>query len=149
MGLTGGPDLKARLLAVAQSGPSVQSEWAIRASDEMQGTAPRRTGTLVRSIKPRWKNRDVVGVYGAYWGIFIDRGTKAHTIEPRKAKALKFDYQGRTVFTRKVVRRRMGRRPFITAAAQNALRDVSLRDQIVQAWNRKRARGTGFRKFTL
>lgn len=144
MRITGGPELKARLVAASNSGPDIQAEWAQIAARDMARTAPRRTGALSRSIRPGVQGTKAV-VRGAYWGIFIDRGTKAHVIEPRDKQALKFQYRGTTVFAKKSHRRRKARKPFITEAAQKALQEPSVSAPIILAWNRRRA-GSGFRK---
>jgi hypothetical protein len=143
----GGPLLKARLEAVADCGPDILAEWADTASDGIRRTAPVRTGRGRASIRGRLTRRGA-GVFGAYWLIFVDRGTKAHTIEARNAKALRFEKGGRTIFARKVFRRRMPRNPFITKAAQDALVNGRLSDQIIEAWNRRRGR-TGGRRLDL
>lgn len=138
--IKGGPELKARLVAIVGSKLDIERAWAQDASKRIASAAPRRTGKLAGSIHPdESKGRAVVK--GAWYGVILDRGTKPYSIEPKRAEALKFQYRGRTVFAKKVNRRRLRRRPFITQNAQAALKSAPIADQIVKAWNRKSARG--------
>ena len=138
--IKGGPELKARLAAIVGSKLDIERAWAQDASKRIASDAPRRTGRLAGSIHPD-ESRGKAVVKGAYYGIILDRGTKAYSIEPKKAEALRFQYRGRTVFAKKVNRRRLRRRPFITANAQAALQAAPIADQIIRAWNRKSSRG--------
>ncbi len=155
--ITGGPLLRARLDAVSSEGADlIMAQWAEDAARNIRNAAPRRTGALAGSIKPGVKGASTrgrrslragvrAGVFGAYWGIFIDRGTKAHSIEPREGRpsttgkgnpALKFESRGATIFRRATFRRRMRRRPFITKGAQDALRASPWTDLVIGVWNR-------------
>lgn len=77
-----------------------------------------RTGELRGTI-------DIVDK-GAYWkrviararhGRFIEEGTKAHVILPRRGRFLKFVVGGHTVFARKVNHPGTAKRPFMANAA--------------------------------
>lgn len=165
--LIGGPQLKARLdNLVAEVPDAFKAQWAGDAAGRMSRTAPHRTGRLARSFEVRDHTTKTAGyakgaaVFGAFWAIFIDRGTKRHTIEPkpgRKAKragaqpSLRFFEGGRTIFARKVMHRRMGRHPFVTNAAQDALREAPWVGLCQQAWSgrklNRRGRVSGARTF--
>jgi hypothetical protein len=149
VGLTikGGPELRARLQAVIANAPEMERAWADDAAKRIKAAAPSRTGRLKASVRAG-TSKGRGAVFGAFWGVFIDRGTKPHTIEAHKAKALRFEYRGQTIFAKKVQRKRMRRRPFITKGAQDALAASPIHDQIIKAWNRK-ASGRAFRKLTL
>lgn len=138
--IKGGPELRARLAAIVGSVPAMERAWAEDAAKRISRDAPRRTGALARSITPgQERNKGVVK--GNWYGIIQDRGTRAYPIVPKRAEALKFTYRGRTVFAKKANRKRLRRRPFITQNAQAALQASPIRDQIIQAWNRKSSRG--------
>lgn len=138
--IKGGPELKARLAAIVGSKLDIERAWAQDASRRIASDAPRRTGMLAGSVHPE-ETRGKAVVKGAWYGIILDRGTRAYPIEAKKAEALRFQYRGRTVFAKKVNRRRLRRRPFITANAQAALQSAPIADQIIRAWNRKSSRG--------
>jgi hypothetical protein len=143
--IKGGPELKARLAAIIGSKPEITRAWADDASKRIKSDAPRRTGRLANSITPA-EQRGKGVVKGAYYGVILDRGTRAYPIVPKRASSLRFEYRGRTIFSKKVLRRRLRRRPFITKGAQDALRASPIYDSIIRAWNRKSAgrRFTGF-----
>lgn len=138
--LIGGPDLRARLNAISQIPAVFASQWASDAAERIKQTHP----PAKRAASQRFSTRSTktrAGVYGAYWWIFVDRGTKAHDITARKAKALRFESGGRTIFARKTHVRRIARRPFITRAAQEALTGSNgFSELVIQSWNRRRLR---------
>jgi hypothetical protein len=138
--LIGGPALRARLNALATVPPNFAGDWAEEAKDRIVASKPSSQRPASSKFSTKVSERRA-GVYGAFWWIFVDRGTKAHDITPRKARALRFQKGGETIFTRKVHLRRMRRRPFITKAAQEALRGGT--DLIIQTWNGRRRRGKG------
>lgn len=143
--IKGGPELKARLASIVASKPEITRAWAKDAASRIAADAPRRTGKLAGSIKDEDRRGKGV-VTGAWYGIILDRGTKAYGITPRATGGtLRFTYKGRTIFAKKSNRRRLRRRPFITQGAQEALRASSISDQIIRAWNRKSARGRASR----
>ena len=142
----GFPELRARLSAVATAGPQILGKWQYSTVQKARSTAPSRTGRGRASIHASKLTQTRAEVRGAFWLVFIDRGTKAHVIEPKGAsgsgrggkgdtKALRFEYRGETVFARKVHRRRMRRRPFLTKAAQDSLRATGT-GEIINLWNR-------------
>lgn len=138
--LVGGSALRARLAALATVPPAFAGEWAEETKDRIQATKPSSTRPASSKFSTKVTERRA-GVYGAFWWIFVDRGTKAHDIVARKAKALRFQMGGQTIFARKVRVPRMRRRPFITRAAQDSLRGGT--DLIIKTWNGRRRRGSG------
>jgi hypothetical protein len=136
--IKGGPELKARLTAIVGSKPEITHAWADDAAKRIKSAAPRRTGRLAASVMPA-EQRGKAVVKGNWYGIILDRGTKAYPITPKRAESLRFEYKGRTIFSKKVLRRRLRRRPFITKGAQDALKASPIYDQIIKAWNRKSA----------
>jgi hypothetical protein len=142
--LIGGSDLRARLAAVADVPPTLAAEWAAETVTRIRATKP----PSVRPQSSRFTTKATqrrAGVYGAFWWIFVDRGTKAHDIEPRRKKALRFESHGQTIFASRVHRKRMARRPFISKAAQASLHAAP--DIIVKAWNRRRLAGRSHKAF--
>lgn len=142
--IIGGPDLRARLNAVANA--EYTAEWAADTIELIRHTKP----PSKRSESNRWSakwNRTRAAVYGAYWWVFVDRGTKRHEItgtgNPKRNPpySLKFQVGGRTIFSRKVTHPRTTRRPFITKAAQEALAGSSMAKLIIKSWNFKRLSG--------
>ena len=152
MTVKGFPELRARLDSIGRPGMPILGKWQHNTTVQARSTAPSRTGRGRASIHPSKLTETRAEVRGAYWLIFMDRGTKAHIIEPKgisgggrggksNTKALRFEWKGETVFARKVHRRRMRRRPFLTKAAQDGLKSGIFSDAIIQLWNRPRAAG--------
>lgn len=145
---SGFPELRARLASVAQAGPEILARWQQTTRDRARSTAPSRTGRGRSSIHAAEVTSTRAVVRGAYWLIFIDRGTKPHDIEPKgvtgsgrggksTTRFLKFDYKGKTVFARRVHRRRMRRRPFLSQAANQAFRENFMAEEVIGLWNRR------------
>ena len=83
--ITGGPDLKARLSSVANG--DYTNQWATDAANRMRSTKPASKEAASNVFTT--KVTQVRGaVYGAFWWIFVDRGTKAHDITIRKKRVL-------------------------------------------------------------
>lgn len=142
--IKGGPQLKARLLAIPAGAPEMVALWANDAGSRMQRSAP--NARRPESRKFTTKARGLRGaVYGAFWWVFVDRGTKAHDILGSGRKnpptSLKFEVAGRTIFSKKVHVGRIRRRPFVTKAAQDALASSKLVEFMVKQWNRRRLTG--------
>lgn len=134
--LIGGPDLRARLLALMQVGPEFAAEWADATVKGIEQTKPPSKEPASSRFTTKVSQRRA-GVYGAFWWIFVDRGTKAHDIEVRNKRALS---NRTTIFGTRAHHRRIARRPFITKAAQNALAGSHWVDTVVKTWNRRRLR---------
>lgn len=135
--IKGGPELKARLASIIAGSPELVKAWADDAKERIARDAPNAR----RPASRQWSTRaqgNRAGVYGAFWWVFVDRGTKAHDILPRRAKVLRWDRGGRTVFAKRVHQRGLRRRPFITRNAQAAFASSKLSEQVVKLWNRRR-----------
>lgn len=134
--LTGGSALRARLENLRDLPENFTSQWADETASRIRATKP--PSDRPESSKFTTKvSRTRGGVFGAFWWIFVDRGTKAHDIVARKAKALRWQDGGETYFARKVRVPRIKRRPFISRAAQGALSELG-GDAIIKAWNGRR-----------
>lgn len=141
--LVGGSELRARLASLMDVPPEFASTWADETASKMRQTAPnaRRPASRVFTTKiARYR----AAVYGAYWWIFVDRGTKAHDIFGSGGKNppnfLKFSAGGQTIFASKVHHPRTGRNPFISRAAQGALAGSKWAETVIKQWNGRRSR---------
>lgn len=142
--IKGGPELKARLASIPAGAPDMVHAWGDDAADRMRSGAPNAKRPASRNFTVRARGVRAA-VYGAFWWIFVDRGTKAHDIYGSDARnppnTLKFNFHGRTVFAKKVHRRGKGRRAFISKAAQDALASSKLSELIIRQWNKRRLGG--------
>lgn len=142
--LSGGSDLRARLANLATVPDEFARTWAKETADQMRKTAPnaRRPASRIFTTKIL---RLRAAVYGAYWWIFVDRGTKAHEITgaggSNPPNILMFEVGGKTIFRSQVEKKRGRRRPFISRAAQGALAGSKWADSVIKQWNGRRLRG--------
>lgn len=138
MALRGSRELRARLKAIRTVFKPVAKDWTTITVDE----AKRRLSTSVdtgktrASVRRRNASQRKATVVGNYPVNFIDAGTKEHDIKPRKTSVLKFDVGGRTVFARKVHKRRQAARPFKRASAEAGLRKVEIIRDLIELWNK-------------
>jgi hypothetical protein len=134
--LKGSRELRARLKAIRQVFKPAGREWADATAAEAKRRVPVDTGTVRSSIRRRNATLRKATVVGHYAVNFIDAGTKAHDISPKRVRAMKFEAGGRTVFAKKVHKRAQPARPFKKASAQAGLRKVDIVQDLIDLWNR-------------
>lgn len=133
--LKGSPELRRRLRAIKTAFKPVARQWADETVALMKPAIPVRTGKTRRSIRRGRATTKSAKVVGSYVTNFIDAGTKAHTIVPKKGKTLRFEVGGRPVFAKKVNHPRVAARPFKKAAASVALQKIDVAGDLVRLWN--------------
>lgn len=134
--LKGGRELRARLKAAGQMFKPYGRQWADTTAEEARRRVPVVTGALRKSIRRRNATQRRATVVGAYWGNFVDAGSKAHDIKARRAPRLIFQAGGRTIFAKKVHKDRIAARPFKKDAALAALRKHPMSDELIAQWNK-------------
>lgn len=135
MSLKGARELKARLAAVRLTFKGYGRTWADETASEMRKRVPVRTGRLKGSIRRKTATQRKAVVVGHYTSNFVDAGSKAHDIFPRKAPRLIFEAGGRTIFAKKVHKERIGPRRFKRPAALAAIRKHPIRQTMLDLWN--------------
>jgi hypothetical protein len=87
--------------------------------------APERTGFLRRNIK--WSVEGLTGrvISQAPYSAYVEFGTRPHMIFPRRARALRFEVGGRTIFARYVHHPGMRGQFYMRRALQDALAKLS------------------------
>jgi hypothetical protein len=138
--IKGGPELRARLRSIGAAGADLERAWAHEAAPKIASDAPRRTGALAASVQ-EGTSKGRGAVFGNYYGVILDRGTRAYPITAKSGGTLRFEYKGRTIFAKKVQRKRLRRRPFITRGAQAALESPAIGAAILKAWSRRSGKG--------
>lgn len=136
MSLKGGPELRARLRAIKLTFKPVGKAWADTTASEMRRHIPRRTGFTAGTIRRRNATQRKATVVGSFVTNFIDAGSKAHDIKPKRATRLVFQAEGRTIFAKKVHKQRIAARPFKKAAALEGLRRNPMAAELINQWNR-------------
>lgn len=142
--LIGGPDLKLRLTSLASVPTDYADVWAQATAEKMRRTAPNATRPASKAFTTKVQGIKAA-VYGAFWWVFVDRGTKAHDIfgsgRRNPPNFLRFEVGGRTIFASKAHHRRTKRVPFISRAAQESLDSSDFADTVISRWNRRRIGG--------
>lgn len=145
--IKGLPQLRARLEAIKPS-PQLMRELAIQAVAEQKRLVPRKTGYLGRSINVgRVTATSAETVARAAYAAAVEFGTRAHTIVPRRRKALRFAANaasvrlsgtprkgGSVIFAKRVRHPGTKAQPFMLPGATHAIQQLGA-DFIVKLWN--------------
>lgn len=142
----GRDQLMSRIRAIRPS-PDMMRTLGVAAIEEQKRLVPRKTGNLGRSIRlGSLTNTLVETVAGANYAAFVEFGTKAHSIVPVKAKALRFAVGGNrrlsgsprrgapVVFAKRVRHPGTKAQPFMLPGAVAAVESFGA-DAIVRRWN--------------
>jgi len=137
--LKGAPQLKARVRALKLTFKGYGRTWAdetakqAKARIRQQGAV--RTGRLLGSVRRKSATQKRATVVAHYTANFVDAGSKAHDIVPKKAKRLAWESGEGTIFAKKVHKRRISPRRFKAASAQAALRKYPMKATMLKLWN--------------
>lgn len=151
MKVTGVDGLKLRLKAIRQTFKVGAKLWAQETVGVMRPSVPRRSGRLADSFRVRnaTQRRAVVG--GHYSAYFVDAGTKAHIIKPKRSttggrrgrggsrtKGARVVFQGTrgTIFAKRVDHPTTRAQPFRQRSADEGLRRRPLSATLFRLWNR-------------
>ena len=133
--LKGSPELRRRLKAIKTVFKPAGRDWA----DATVQAARRRvrvdTGKTRDSIRRRNASQKRATVVGRYPVNFIDAGAKAHDIQAKRGRVLKFTDGGHAVFRRKVHKRAQRAHPFKRESAEEGLRKVDIIGDLIRLWN--------------
>lgn len=110
-------------------------DWADETAKLARGMVPSKTGRLRGSIRRKNASQRKATVVAHFSAYFIDRGTKAHVIRPKRKGSLKFQSGQNTIFSKRVNHPRTSARPFRERAAREGLRRHPLAAQLVKQWN--------------
>lgn len=134
--LRGSAELKARLRAIKVSFKPIGRQWAQTTVNEMRPQSPERTGKGQSTIRVKNASMTKATVAAIYYMGILDKGAKAYTITPKKAKRLVFRVGGNTVFAKKAsIPARRGLH-FAGRAAAAALRQNPMALELIDQWNR-------------
>ena len=136
MSLKGTPQLRKRLRALSLAFKPAGKAWADDTAKLMRPQVPFLTGRLRKSIKRKNATQKRATVAAHYSAFFVDKGPKPHKIKPKRARMLRFQAEGRTVFARAVHHRGYRGRPFRQRAAREALRRNPMTTAVIEAWNK-------------
>ena len=117
--------LKLEALNLKRAAGKLIQELSDYAEKTMREEAPEKTGALEKSIR-----RTVSGFESEIspqvpYAVYVEYGTRPHTITPVRARALRFEVGGEPVFTRLVHHPGTKPNPFVRRAAEKTVRKVS------------------------
>ena len=135
--LQGAPQLRARLKAIKETFRPIGRKWATSTTRHARAGASftDRSGKGRRSIRVKSASQRKATVVANYYVAILDKGSKAHTIVPRKKPTLVFQAGGRTVFSKKVNKPAARGLGFAGRAAKEGLRDNPMAEELIRQWN--------------
>lgn len=135
MTVKGTAEFKARLKAAGEMFKPYGREWTdeyVRVARPMVAV---RTGKTRASIRRRNASTRKATVVAMFTAVFIDAGTKPHTIVPKRAKALYFTDGGESRFIPKAAHPGQHARPFREEAMRRSIRNKPMADRLIREWN--------------
>ena len=149
MSLDGLAELQARFAAIKDT-RQLLGQVSLLAVSHAKELVPRQTGNLGRTIRlgnVTAESAQIIagGQYGVGYAQFVEFGTRAHVIVPRRKKALAWGGNRRlsgslrsgskaTSFAMRVNHPGTAAKPYLRPAAEKAVREAGVK-VIVQAWN--------------
>jgi hypothetical protein len=136
MRLRGAPELRARLQALKVAFKPIGRKWAETTVTVMRPQVPVKTGKGRSTVRVKNASMTRATVSAIYYMGILDKGAKAHTFGPRRAKMLRFEVGGRTVFAKRVTQRARAGMGFAGRAGREALRRNPMAATLIGQWNR-------------
>lgn len=136
MSLKGGREIRRRLKAIKTVFKPAGRDWADETVRLARSRVKVRTGKTRNTIRRKNASQKKAAVEARGGARFLEAGTQAHTIKPRKAKVIRFTKGGGPIFTKKVQHRGMRKQPFLHRSARDALGKVDILGDLVDLWNK-------------
>jgi hypothetical protein len=134
--LHGARELRRRLKAIKTVFKPAGREWADRTVTLAKRRVKNRTGKTQRSIRRRNASQRKAAVVATHGARFLEAGAKAHQIQPRRMKAMKFNVGGQPVFARKAQHPGARKQPFLHRSARESLEQTDILADLIELWNR-------------
>lgn len=140
------PQLRARIEAITPNRELMRT-LALSAVREQKILVPRKTRNLGRTIRlGAVTPTSAETIAGASYAAYVERGTRAHVIRPKRARALRWAAGNPTLsgrpraggnvrFAKRVNHPGTRAQPFMVPGAEKALRDVGLKATVIKSWN--------------
>lgn len=135
MALKGTRELRSRIRALGQAFKPLGKDWADETVKLMRPQIPVATGKTRRSVRRRNASMKRATVVGSFVNYFLDKGPVPHPIRPKRARMLRFQAEGRTVFARSVRHPGFRGLGYRNRAARAALRHTATAQALTDAWN--------------
>jgi hypothetical protein len=146
--------LQRRLKAIGRTPDELLADWPMRTirNAKVSHRPHKKTGLTERSIQPGRRGKDEATVQAGGASVFLEYGTRPHTIVPRRARMLAWapDAANRRlsgairkgvaskdlIFARRVHHPGTKADPFLVPAGQDALEEFLGQDPVQRLWNK-------------
>jgi hypothetical protein len=127
--------LRARLKAIRTVFKPVGKSWAEKTRDLARTRVTVRTGKTKATIRVKNASLRKAAVEAKGGARFLEAGTKAHIIRPKRFHALKWNQNGRPMFARKVSHPAIRAKPFLRRSGRDVLAKEDLLQELLKLWN--------------
>jgi hypothetical protein len=135
MALRGSRELRQRLKAIRTVFKPVGKSWAEKTRDLAKTRVTVRTGKTKATIRVRNASLKKAAVEAKGGARFLEAGTRAHIIRPKRFKALKWNQSGQPMFARKVSHPATRAKPFLRRSGRDVLAKSDLLQELLKLWN--------------
>ena len=135
MALKGSRELRRRLKAIKTVFKPVGKSWAEQTARLAATRVEVKTGKTRRSIRVKNASMKKAAVEAKGGARFLEAGTKAHIIRPRRFRALKWNASGQPMFAKKVNHPSTKAKPFLRRSGHDVLERSDMLKELIKLWN--------------
>lgn len=135
MALRGSRELRARLKAIKTVFKPVGKSWAEQTAALAKTRVQVRTGKTKATIRVKNASLRKAAVEAKGGARFLEAGTKAHVIKPRRFKAMRWNAQGQPMFAKKVSHTGMSKKPFLRRSGRDVLKRSDMLKELLKLWD--------------
>lgn len=137
MRVRGARELRARFKALRGVFKPLGRDWADRTVRTAKGRVRVKTGATRSSIRRKHATQRKAAVVASRGARFLDKGTAAHAIKPRRFAAMSFPHSrtGQPVFTKRVQHPGGRAYPFLRVSARDELHSSDNINHVIRQWN--------------
>lgn len=136
MALRGSRELRRRLTAIKTVFKPVGKSWADQTVRLAQSRVTVRTGRTKATIRRKNASMRKAAVEAKGGARFLEAGTVAHVIRPRRFRALKWNANGQPMFAKKVNHPATRAKPFLRRSGRDVLTRMDMLRELLELWNK-------------
>lgn len=135
MALKGSRELRRRLKAIRTVFKPVGKTWAEKTVHLAASRVEVKTGKTRASIRVKNASMRKAAVEAKGGARFLEAGTKAHIIRPKRFRALKWNASGQPMFAKKVNHPATKAKPFLRRSGRDVLEQSDMLQELLKLWN--------------
>ena len=135
MALRGSRELRRRLKAIRTVFKPVGKTWADQTVRLAQSRVTVKSGKTKASIRVKNASMRKAAVEAKGGARFLEAGTKAHVIKPKRFRALKWNTAGQPMFAKKVNHKGSKAKPFLRRSGRDVLEKSDMLKELLNLWN--------------